>query len=215
VRREIVKRGGQKACGRIVRKLFAALADPAGVLAHRRGALERVRLLLGDWAEEQRRLLDTETRMLTVLDELQLTELVTSIPGVSPVGAAAILAETGDPRRFLSARAVVKHAGLAPRENLSGTYVGRTKLTGQGRPGLRLAAWRVVWGVLQTNTVYAARYRHLTSRENNKLTPTQAQSVIAAAVLRQLHAVIVAGKSWNPAIARHGTRRKQETPIAA
>jgi transposase len=215
VRREIVKRGGQKPCGRIVGKLFAALADPAGVLAHRRGALERVQLLLSDWAEDQRRLADTEARMLAVLDELKLTELVTSIPGVSPVGAAAILAETGDPRRFTTARALVKHAGLAPREKLSGTYVGRTKLTGQGRPGLRLAAWRVVWGVLQTNTVYAARYRHLTSRENNKLTPTQAQSVIAAAVLRQLHAVIVTGKSWDPAIATHGTRRKQETPIAA
>ena len=55
-----------------------------------------------------------------------------------PVGAAAILAETGDPRRFATARALVKHAGLAPREKLSGTFVGRTKLTGQGRPG---CAW--------------------------------------------------------------------------
>jgi transposase len=215
VRREVIRRGGHRPCLRIIGKLFAALADPAGVLAHRRGGLERVQLRLGDWAEDQRRLVEVETRMLGVLDELKLTELVTSIPGVSPVGAAAILAETGDPRRFLSARAVVKHAGLAPREKLSGTYVGRTKLSGQGRPGLRLAAWRVVWGVLHTNTVYAARYRHLTNRENNKLTPTQAQSVIAAAVLRQLHAVIVTGKSWDPTIARYGTRRKQETPIAA
>ena len=31
VRREIVKRGGQRPCGRIVSNLFAALADPAGV----------------------------------------------------------------------------------------------------------------------------------------------------------------------------------------
>jgi transposase len=215
VRREIVKRGGQKPCRRIVRKLFAALTDPAGVLEHRKGALERVQLLVSDWAEDQRRLTDTETRMVAVLDELHLTELVTSIHGVSPVGAAAILAETGDPKRFASARAVVKHAGLAPREKLSGTYVGRTKLTGQGRPGLRLAAWRVVWAVLHTNTVYAARYRHLTSREKNKLTPTQAHSVVAAAVLRQLHAVITTGRAWDPAIARHGTRRKHETPIAA
>jgi hypothetical protein len=72
----------------------------------------------------------------------------------------------------------------APREKLSGTFVGRTKLTGQGRPGLRLAAWRAVWGALQTNTVYAARYRHLAGREDNKLTPTQAQTVIAATILR-------------------------------
>jgi transposase len=215
VRREILKRGGQRPCRRIVGKLFTALTHPAGVREHRRGALERVQLLLSDWTEDQRRLADTETRMIAVLDELHLTELVTSIHGVSPVGAAAVLAETGDPRRFVSARAVVKHAGLAPRQKLSGTFVGRTKLTGQGRPGLRLAAWRVVWAVLHTNTVYAARYRYLTNRENNKLTPTQAQSVIAAAVLRQLHAVIVTGTAWDPVIARHGTRRKQPTPIAA
>ena len=72
-------------------------------------------------------------------------------------------------------------------------------------PKLRLAAWRAVWGALQTNTVYAARYRHLTTREPNKLTPTQAQTVIAAAILRHLHAVITTGQAWDPVIATHGT----------
>jgi transposase len=215
VRREITRRGGQKPCLRIVRKLFTALADPTGVLAHRRGALERVQLLLEDWADTQRKLVETETRMTGVLAELELTELVTSIHGLSPVGAAAILAETGDPTRFATARALVKHAGLAPREKLSGTFTGRTKLTGQGRPGLRLAAWRAVWGALQTNTVYAARYRYLTTREHNKLTPTQAQTVIAAAILRHLHAVITTGTAWDPLIATHGTRRKEATTLAA
>jgi transposase len=84
---------------------------------------------------------------------------------------------------------MVKHAGLAPRENTSGKFTGRTKLTGQGRPGLRLAAWRTVWGTQKANPVYSNRYRHFTTREHNKLTPTQAQTVIAAAILRQLHAV--------------------------
>ena len=218
VRREIVKRGGQRPCLRIVRKLYTALADPTGVTAHRRGAMERVQLLLEDWAETQRKLADTETRMTTVLDELGLTELATSIHGLSPEGAAAILAETGDPTRFTTARALVKHAGLAPREKKSGTFIGRTKLSGQGRPKLRLAAWRAVWGALQTNTVYAARYRHLTTRETNKLTATQAQSVIAAAILRHLHAVITTGTAWDPVIASHGTRttaRKETVTIAA
>ena len=88
---------------------------------------------------------------------------------------------------------MVKHAGLAPREKLSGNFTGRTKLTGQGRPGLRLAAWRAVWGALQNNTVYAARYRYLTTRDTNKLTATQAQTVLAAGLLRHLHAVITTG----------------------
>ena len=98
VRRGITKRGGKRPCLRIVRKLFAALADRAGVIVHRRGALERVQLVLEDWAEAHRRLAETEARMLAVLDELELTDLVTSISGISAIGAAAILAETGAPR---------------------------------------------------------------------------------------------------------------------
>jgi transposase len=82
---------------------------------------------------------------------------------LSAVSAAAILAETGDPARFPSARSVVKHAGLAPREQKSGTFTGKARLTGQGRPALRLAAWRGLWDTLRANPVYAARLRHLTT----------------------------------------------------
>jgi transposase len=215
VRRQISKHGGQKPRLRIVRNLFTALADPTGVRAHRHGALERVAFLLQDWQATTAKIADAEQRMTSVLDELQLTELASSIPGVTAVGAAAILAETGDPNRFTTARAMVKHAGLAPREKLSGTFIGRTKLSGAGRPGLRLAAWRAVWGTQRGNPVYAARYKHLTSREKNKLTATQAQTVIAAAILRQLHAVITTGQAWDPDIATHGTHTKIGAPIAA
>jgi transposase len=54
-----------------------------------------------------------------VLDEVGLTGLVTSITRLSAVGAA-ILAETGDPRRFATARALVRHAGPAPRRSCPG-----------------------------------------------------------------------------------------------
>ena len=212
--RLIVARGRRKPCRRIVRQLFAALPNPAGVLARRPGALERVALLLQDWDHAQRRQADTEARMLTVLDELELTGLVTSITGLSAIGAAAILAETGDPHRFATARALVKHAGLAPREKVSGTFTGLTKLTGQGRPGLRLAAWRAVWGAQRSNPVYRARYQHLTGREQNKLRPAQAQAAAAAAILRQLYAVITSGQARNPVIATHG-KRHPVLPAAA
>jgi transposase len=201
VRRELPRWGKKIPCLRIVRKVFAALSDPAGVTAQRRGALERVHLVLGDWRETRRRLADVEARMVAVLDELEFTDLVATIPGVSPVSSAAILAESGDPTRFARGRAVVKHAGLAPRECLSGKYAGRTRLSGRGRPGLRTAAWRAAWGAVRGNPVYAAKYTHLTTREKNRLKPGQAQAVIAAAILRQLHAVITRREAWNAAIA--------------
>jgi transposase len=211
VRNELTRRGKVRPCLRILRKLYVALADPAGVIAHRLGAFERIGWLIEDWDTARAKLADTEARMVEVLDDLELTELACSIPGLSPVGAAAILAETGDLRRFTSSRAVVKHAGLAPRERMSGTFAGRARLTGAGRPHPRTAAWRAVWGAVKSNRVYGTRYRHLTTRETNKLKPTQAQTVIAGAILRQLHAVIVTGRAWDPEIATHGTRRKPTT----
>src|SRR4051794_7026984 len=68
------------------------------------------------WPTPAPELAVVEDRMGAVLDALRLTALVTSIRGLTVVGAAAILAETGDPRRFSSARALVKHAGLCPRD---------------------------------------------------------------------------------------------------
>ena len=62
-----------------------------------------------------------------------------------------------------------------------------------------------MWGCLQTNRVYAARYRHLTTRATNKPTPTQAQTAVAGAILRQLHYVVTHREAWDPAVAAHGT----------
>jgi len=53
--------------------------------------------------------------------------------------------------------------------------------------------------------MYAARYRHLTAREKTKLKPTQAQTVIAAAILRQLYAMVTSGRAWDAHLAADGT----------
>lgn len=203
--------GGNRVTWRIARNLWGALRDSARVLAHRHGALERTADALVDWQRLRVQRADIEARMVGVLDEVDLTDLVTTIPGLSAVGAAAILAETGDPMRFDSARALVKHAGLAPRDNESGTFKGTSRISGRGRPGLRLAVWRAVWGALFHNGVYADRYRHLTTRETNRLTDHQARVAIGAALLRQLHAVIVHRTAWNPATAAGA---KEATAVA-
>lgn len=201
VRREVPRWGGSRVTWRIAGNLWEALREPTGVRVHRHGALERTGDALVDWQRLRVQYADVEGRMVGVLDELDLTDLVTSIPGLSAVGAAAILAETGDPMRFDSARALVKHAGLAPRDNESGTFKGTSRISARGRPGLRLAVWRAVWGALPHNAVYAERYRHLTTRETNRLTDHQARVAIGGTLLRQLHAVLVHRTAWNPATA--------------
>lgn len=223
VRRELPRHGTTRWYSQIVRAVFDAAADPAraavGVASQRAGAMERTRFALADLAHARAETALVEARMVEVLDELGLTQLVTSIPGLSAVGAAAILAETGDPTRFSSARALVKHAGLCPRDNASGSYQGKTGISGRGRPQLRLAAWRAVWAALRNNPVLAARYAHLTGRAENKLTKTQARVAVAGSLLRQLHAVITTGTAWDPAIASglkpHSPERAKGAAAAA
>jgi transposase len=201
---------------RIVRGFYTALSDPGGVAAQRPGALERVGLVLADWRSTQTRLSDVQSRMVGVLDALGLTALVCSIPGLSAVGGAVILAETGDLSRFASARSVVKHAGLNPAENTSATFRGKTQLSRRGRPGLRLAAWRAVWGALPHNPVLAAKYTHLTSREADQLAGAQARAACAATLLRWLHAIVTSRQPFNPDIATGRTRTHQPaTAVAA
>lgn len=211
VSREVARWGGRQVWRRIVGGVFTALTDPAGVSAQRVGALERAGFVLADWQTRKQRLAQVETRMVQILDQLDLTGLVTTIPGLSAVGAAAILAETGDLTRFDSPRAVVKHAGLCPRENTSGTMHGRARIARRGRPKLRLAAWRAVWGAQVHNPVLSARHDHLTTRENNPLTGGQAHAALAAALLRWLHVIVTRRTAWNPQIASGPT----ELPAAA
>ncbi len=206
VRNELPRWGTTRWCSPIVHAVFNALDDPTGVASQRRAALERAEFVLADRHATRARLATVQARMVTVLDELELTELVTSIPGLSAVGAAQILAEAGDLTRFASPRSLVKHAGLCPRENTSGNHLGRSRLSGRGRPGLRLAAWRAVWGAMRANPVYLARLEHLTTRATNPLTSGQARAAIAAALLRQLHVVVTRRVRWNPDLAGAPTR---------
>jgi transposase len=90
--------------------------------------------------------------------------------GLTPVGAATILAETDDLTRFRSARAVVKHAGPCPRDNSSGQHPAKSTVSGRSRPALRLAACRAVGAALPSNPCPRhGSSLHLTTRDHNRL----------------------------------------------
>ena len=162
VRGAVAGWGGKKAWGPICRRIFAALTDTEGVVAwSRRGLLRRVADELGDLQRTRAQLRAVEADMVAVLDELGLSRLA-DIPALTAVGAAAILAETGDPHRYDSSSSLVKHAGMSPSDNASGAFLGDAHISRRGRPGLRLTVWRAVWPMLQFNPVMAAKYQAMT-----------------------------------------------------
>lgn len=201
VRAELGRWGAKRPSLRILRAVFDALCDPVGVLPQRKGALERVAWILEDLRACRHSHREVEPRMLEVLEELGLSEVAGSIWGLSSIGAAQILALSGDPSRLEGPRSLVKLAGLNPIENTSGEHEGLSRLSRRGRPGLRLAVWRAIWAALRNNEVFAARFEHLTTRATNPLAPGRARAAIAAALLRQFYVVVTQKVSWDPAIA--------------
>ena len=220
--------GGKKGWGKISGRVFAALTDTEGVVTwSRRGLLRRVADELGDLARTRAQLRAVEADMVTVLGELGLSRLG-DIPGLTAVGAAAILAETGDPRRYDSSSSLVKHAGLSPAENASGAFEGQAHISRRGRPGLRLTAWRAVWPMLQFNPVMAAKYAALTQAADAAAAadagPRQARAAAAAArarrakarvacaasLLRWIYSMVVHGTSWDAAAASGAPARQPE-----
>ena len=215
--------GGQKAWGPICRRVFAALTDTEGVVVScRRGLLRRCADELGDLQRTRAQLRAVEADMVAVLAELGLSRLG-DIPGLTAVGAAAILAETGDPRRYDSSSSLVKHAGLSPAENASGAFAGQAHISRRGRPALRLAVWRAVWPMLQFNPVMAAKYAAMTraagiaadaaaaadagSRQVSaaaaavRARRAKARVACAASLLRWIYSMAVHDTSWDAAIA--------------
>jgi transposase len=151
--------GANRAAGRIARNVLAVLDDPDAVGWSRRGLFRRIAGELGDLRRLRAQLETAEAEMRAVLGgELGLSRLG-DIPGLTLTGAAVILAEAGDPRRYETAKSLVKHAGLSPADTSSGASEGTSRISRRGRPGLRAAAWRAVTPLLLHNPVMAAKYQ--------------------------------------------------------
>jgi transposase len=141
--------GGHRICRRIARAVHAAAACPGGIAAERDAALERAGFAYHDWMAALAAIAEVEARMVAALDDLRLTHLIATIPGLSAVSAAAILAETGDPARRTQ-REPPPHGG-------SGAWNSPVMARGLGPgPGMRGFSFgrlrALIWSSLLDNT---------------------------------------------------------------
>jgi transposase len=204
--------------------VFAALTSTEGVVvSHRRALLRRCADELGDLQRTRAQLRAVEAGMAAVLGELGLSRLA-DIPGLTAVGAAAILAETGDPRRYDSSSSLARHAGLSPSGNASGAFEGQAHISRRGRPGLRLTVWRAIWPLLIHNSVMAAKYaamiaaadaaaaqaaqaqsgtgaRQASAAAAAQARRAKARVACAASLLRWIYSMVVHDTGWDPDVA--------------
>jgi transposase len=80
--------------------------------------------------------------------------VIQRLPGIGPVLAAVIIAETGDVTRFRTAAQLSSWAGLAPRHRESDTSVTRGRVTKQGS---RLLRWALIEAIQRAPAGFPVR----------------------------------------------------------
>ena len=126
--------------------------------------------------------------------------LILTIPGIGHTLGAQIVSEIGDVRRFHSAAAVVKYAGINPSISQSGKFSSEdNRITKQGSPYLRRALYLAAMAQLKLKSPFYDYYAK--KRADGK---SHREALIAAArkLVHVIYAVLSRQEPYDPEVTR-------------
>jgi transposase len=103
-------------------------------------------------------------------------QILTTLPGVAAVRAAAFAAYTLPVERWPTAEHLYSATGLAPATYQSSTVTRRGRISRQGLPEHRDALMAIAWGLSQNSSAFGARHAELRTRG---FRPIQARVALA------------------------------------
>jgi len=127
-------------------------------------------------------------------DLKQRRDLLESIPGIGPSASAYLLTALSVHYGFINAKQAVAHAGLAPKIQESGKWVGQTRIAKTGDPALRKALYMPALTAWQHNPVIRAFCQRLQANGKN------GKAIACAAMRKLIHiafAILQSGKPFN------------------
>lgn len=118
-------------------------------------------------------------------------DLIESIKGIGKKTAAKLVSEIENLEQFKSARQVAAYAGLTPKNNRSGNFRGRTRLSKTGNARVRKALFLPAMVAKKCNPIVKAFCDRLAKNGKNKM------QIIGAAMRKLIHIVFGVLKSGN------------------
>lgn len=174
-----------------LRRVHQLAQQSVGLQAGQAALQLAVRLHIDTWLAFRQQLASLDSHLAETFLALPEAKYLLSIPGLSIITAATILAEIGDPSHYRNGHQLIKLAGTQPVPNTSGRKSrSQTPMSHKGRPGLRTALFFVVLRLVQQDGDFAQAYQHLQQRAKNPLSPMQAVGVLMNKLLRIIWAVI-------------------------
>lgn len=125
-------------------------------------------------------------------DLKQRRDLLESIPGIGPAVSAYLLTLLSAHYGFANAKQAVAYAGLAPKIQQSGKWVGKTRLTKTGDPTLRKVLYMPALTAWQHNPVIRAFCERLKANGKN------GKAIACAAMRKLIHVAFAVLQSGRP-----------------
>lgn len=148
-----------------------------------------------DLTEQRRHLEEQADKFLSKRDDYQRLR---SLPGVGPIVALIILAESGDLKRFPHYRQYLNFCGFNLSSIQSGQKQGAYKLSKRGNARLRYAFWLAANAAIkmQENGFRRKYSRYIRKDPENADLKRKARTAVAVKMARIAHALVKNGKDY-------------------
>ncbi len=151
--------------------------------------------LLARWALVRAQMAEVEARLEALLNPLPLAHALRSVPEVSAVCAATILAELGTPADYVHPRQILKLAGMNLIERSSGGSQGRKRQSKRGRPMLRRQLFLLAGRWCLPRGLYRGYYQALLARNGGL--KVKAVCAVARKLVPLLFAIVQRGEPFD------------------
>lgn len=175
-------------------KLKTLAKASVGISFGQRSLVFELKLLLEQLKFLKVQLKDLESEITQILSKTD--QKLTTIPGVGPMIASAILGEIGDIKRFPNVPSLVAYAGLDPTTFESGSSISKKgRLSKKGSKYLRTALWQGAVYSLVHNPSLRAYY-------DKKLSEGKPKQVALGALTNKLtriiYGILRSGQNYQP-----------------
>lgn len=174
-------------------KLREQAAASIGTCEGQSSATLALRDSLDELDRAEQRILAVEQALAKLLPQIDESRYLMSVTGIGMVTAATLLGETGGLRRYDSAEAILKLAGLDLYEISSGMHKGQRRISKRGRARLRHALYFAALHHTVPGTPLYDYYARLVERGVPKM---KALTALSCKLVRLLYALVRDGRCY-------------------
>jgi len=161
-------------------------------------AVETFKLQIARYMDLTKHRSQLEAQADQLLSSRKDYQLLRSLPGIGPVIATIILAESGDLMRFKHYRQYLNFCGFNLCSKQSGKHVGKYCLSKRGNARLRYAYWLAANSAIRsTENSFRNKYtRYIKQDPENADLKRKARTAVAIKMARVAHAIVKKGQHY-------------------